>query len=136
MSKRFLLGALLLCLVISGCAQAGATGSPMPPGLSENTAREMAATHLGQGATFISAQAGPFGTTYHRNSHEQGADLGVADTTWVWVVQFAVTATNICPPLFNATCLPPRPGTATVVLDYATGAFDFSGIVAPAPAGT
>jgi hypothetical protein len=126
---------LLGCLLISACAKAGPSSSPLPPGLSEDAARAAAATHLGNGAIFVSAAAGPFGTTYHRNSNEQGADLGVADTTWVWVMQFAVVV-EICPPLAMATCEPPRPGTATVVLDYVTGAFDFSGVVAPAPART
>lgn len=136
MKKPLRLSILLVCLVISACAKAGASGSPLPSGLTEDAARAAAATHLGAGATFLSAAAGPFGTIYRRNSHEQGADLGVPDTTWVWVLQFAVVVDDICPPLFNATCEPPRPGTATVVLDYATGTFDFSGVVAPAPAAT
>jgi len=130
------LATLLMCLVVSACANAGPSRSPLPPGLSEDAARAAAATHLVSGATFVSAAAGPFGTTYHRESGEQGADLGVADATWVWVVQFAVTVDDICPPVSNPTCFPPRPGIATVVLDYATGAFDFSGVVAPAPLGT
>jgi hypothetical protein len=131
----FVLVASVALKVASGGAFANPSGVPdssTPTGISLADAQRLADTHLGNGAAFVSATAGPFVTTYQRDAGQVGTDLGVPDATWVWVLTYSTTVAP-CPPLFEQTCLPARPATVVVVLDFASGAFEFSSLDAPAP---
>jgi hypothetical protein len=57
------------------------------------------------------------------------ADRSIADDRVVWAVEFTGDI-EICPPS-GASCLPRRPATSTVFLDYYSGIFLGTSTVSP-----
>ncbi len=101
-------------------------------GISASTAEALATSHVPPDAVLVAAVAGPFASVYSPpGSSNVGADGQVKPTDLVWSLTYDEQVV-ICPPSGSA-CWSPRPGTVTVVLDYATGEFQFTSTYAPAP---
>ena len=100
-------------------------------GITAAGAEAAAKDHVPPDAVYVSAVAGRFADVYVSPPSQAGADIGVAPNDTVWVVTFTEQVT-ICPP-DGSPCWSPRSGTIDVVLDYATGAFQFSASNALAP---
>jgi hypothetical protein len=91
---------------------------PLPSGgISEEQAVSLAQKAAPLSALFESAKAGPYASVY--TDPEAGAGSPIDPNQEVWVVTFAATATPCRPN--GSGCESPRPGTATVVLDFWTG---------------
>ena len=89
---------------------------PLPSGgISEDAAVAIATKAAPTGAVFESVQAEPFASVDPLDTE----GLLIPPDHEVWVVKFAATAAPCAPG--GSTCMSPRPGTVTVVLDYLTG---------------
>ena len=110
---------------------AGAVTESPATSLSADGAQAIAQDHMPSDARAVRTVAGPISEVYSTSANEPAPYQGLSATTWVWVVTFSRQIV-ICPPDGSA-CQPPRTGTSQVVLDYSTGAFEFSTTVAPAP---
>jgi hypothetical protein len=111
----------------AGSSSPTAAGSPLPSGgITEAQAIELSRSHTTMTA-FASASVGTF-----RDLAPPGTGFGPSDTParLVWAVRFTGEMT-ICNPL--GVCDAPRPGVATVYLDYFTRAFVSSAGFSPNP---
>lgn len=98
--------------------------------IDANQARAIAETHLPTSAVYISAVPGAFADAYVTEGRDGPTSHDLSPVAQVWVVTFSQDV-EICPPDGSACDM--RPGTSRVVLDFVTGAFEFSSTVAPAP---
>lgn len=99
---------------------------PAPTAISENQAIELAGQHT-TFTTLVSVKAGLFADV--NTEPGIGAGYPIKPGELVWAVTFS-GETTVCPPA--GACWSPRPGTVTVFLDYATGAFRASQALSPA----
>ena len=105
-----------------------AAGTPLPSGgITEAKAIELSRSHMSATATFTSASVGTFRDLAPPGT---GFDPSDAPDRLVWAVAFAAEVT-ICSPV--GVCDSPRPGVATVYLDFFTGAFVMAGGFSPNP---
>jgi hypothetical protein len=117
---------------------AGPPGPTCPPEISRERAIELAKEHTNL-ETLVSAEAGLFADLNTNPRIGPGYDIGGDDV--VWAVAFSGDI-EICPPPPPAPTAPSgtssprgcylRRGTATVFLDYSTGAFRATQVQSPA----
>jgi hypothetical protein len=117
---------LALALLLSACAVPVGSSDSSPSGsasvmpsssVSEQRAIELAQAHTSS-TTLVSVHSGRF-ADLNTDPHI-GPGYPIKPDDLVWAVQFSGDIT-ICNPL--GACYSPRPSTATVFLDYATGDF-------------
>lgn len=97
-------------------------------GISASAAAELARSHVGESAVFVSAVEGKYRDVF--NVLPAGTRTLDQPDRLVWAVTFDGEY-EICPPN-GAPCWTPRPGQTQVILDYLTGEFLESGTFAPA----
>jgi hypothetical protein len=97
------------------------TATPLPAGISEALAVQLAGPHVMPDAVFLSAVAGRYGDVAVDDDRAVAPGAVVQPDALVWAVKYGAQFT-ICPP-DGSPCDTPRPGYQTVILDYRTGAF-------------
>lgn len=102
---------------------------PAPTEVSQDRAVELAGEHTTL-PTLVSVKAGLFADLNTEPGIPGiGAGYPIQPGELVWAVTYS-GETIVCPPA--GACRSPRPGTVTVFLDYATGAFRASQTLSPA----
>jgi hypothetical protein len=111
------------------------TATPLPAGIPERVAIQLAEAHVMPDAVFLSAVAGRYGDVAMDDDRAVAPGAAVQPEALVWAAKYGAQFT-ICPP-DGLACYTPRPGYQTVILDYRTGAFleslGFSPAVFPTP---
>jgi hypothetical protein len=102
-------------------ATPGPTATPLPSGISEALAIQLAGPHVMTDAVLLSAVAGRYGDVAVDDDRAVAPGAAVQPDALVWAVKYGAQFT-ICRP-DGSGCYAPRPGYQTVILDYRTGAF-------------
>ena len=101
--------------------------------ITREQAIAIASLQVQSGAQLQSVDHGPFAQMYVDHVRTLPPGSPQQSQREVWAVTFNVVFDDICPPN-GSPCLPPRPGTLTVFIDYVTGDLVGSAGFGPNPA--